>query len=150
MKSIKIFFNEPQEFEIKLIKSLTGITGLYFIFLGNKKILYPFKESRLIYVGMSEKKTNSIGNRLSDHYDGQSGNLGLVNYRKVDRISFTYINFEMLKRFWKYSIEDLESYFIFDFVNQYGVYPICNNRTSTDIMNNVKDIKLDIDWKYYE
>ena len=42
---------------------------------------------------------------------------------------FTHLNFEMLRRLWKQSIEDLESYFILDFVRLYGVYPICNNKT---------------------
>lgn len=111
---------------------------------------YPFKCSRLIYIGMSEKKTNSIGKRLSDHYDGISGNEGLFSYRKKEDLCFTYINFEMLKKIWKYSIEDLESYFILDFVRNYGVYPICNNKTGFEVKNYDALINLEIDWKYFE
>ena len=81
---------------------------------------------------MSEK-TNSIGKRLSGHYDGTSGNEGLLNYRKTDGLYFTYLNFEMLKKTWGYRIEDLESYFILDFMDKYGVYPLCNNKSGFEI-----------------
>lgn len=124
--------------------------GLYFIFLPKSEIQYPFKKSRLIYIGMSEKRTNSIGNRLSDHFDGKSGNPGLVNYRKAESLNFTYINFEMLKNVWSQRIEDLESYFILDFVKHYGVYPICNNKTGFEVLKSDLDIKLEIDWSYFE
>jgi len=150
MQNIKIFFNEPQVFELKNIRPLNGIVGLYFIFLENIEIQYPFKKSRLIYIGMSEKRTNSIGSRLIGHYDGQSGNAGLVNYRKIEQLYFTYINFEMLKKLWQYKIEDLESYFILDFVSNYGVYPICNNKTGFEITKNDLDINFGIDWNYFE
>jgi hypothetical protein len=99
---------------------------------------------------MSEKRTNSIGKRLSDHYDGKSGNPGLVNYRKVEPLYFTYINFEMLRKFWELRVEDLESYFILDFVNHYGVYPICNNKTGFEILEIDLNINLEIDWSYFE
>lgn len=150
METIKIFFDEAKIFTLKNIKPLMGITGLYFIFLSNTIIPYPFNKSRLIYIGMSEKKTNSIGSRLSGHYDGQSGNVGILNYRKVEELMFTYINFEMLKNVWKHRIEDLESYFILDFVNNYGVYPICNNKTGFEVLNNQIDVSIKIDWKYFE
>jgi hypothetical protein len=150
MKTVKIFFDEPKPFELGNIKPLGGIIGLYFIFLPRTEIQYPFKKSRLIYIGMSEKRTNSIGKRLSDHYDGSSGNPGLVNYRKVESLRFTYINFEMLKNVWQHRIEDLESYFILDFVKQYGVYPICNNKTGFEILKSDLEVTLDIDWSYFE
>jgi hypothetical protein len=150
MKDIKIFFDEPKPFELGNIKPLGGIMGLYFIFNSKTEIQYPFRKSRLIYIGMSEKRTNSIGKRLSDHFDGKSGNPGLVNYRKVEPLYFTYINFEMLKKFWEHRIEDLESYFILDFVNHYGVYPICNNKTGFEILKSDLNINLDIDWTYFE
>ncbi|MDR1720782.1 MAG: hypothetical protein LBR09_00020 [Endomicrobium sp.] len=60
-----------------------------------------------------KKKTNNIGSRLIEHFDGKSKNSGLVNYRKVDSLMFTYINFEILKDIWRYKVEDLESYFKF-------------------------------------
>ena len=148
--NIKLFFEEPKSFELQNIRPLSGIIGLYFIFLTKTQIPYPFDTSRLIYIGMSEKKTNSIGSRLTGHFDGQSGNIGLSNYRKVEQLKFTYINFEMLKTIWKHRIEDLESYFILDFVKQFGVYPICNNKTGFEILKTDLSISLEIDWSYFK
>jgi len=150
MNIYKINFDKPEKFEPTNIRYLIGIVGLYFIFLEKIQIIYPFGKSRLIYIGMSEKKTNSIGNRLIGHFDGTSGNIGLKNYRKVENLYFTYLNFEILKNIWKFKIEDLESYFILDFVEKYGVYPICNNKTGFEVQNKEFDFKLDIDWKYFE
>src|SRR4051812_48281747 len=111
-----IYFDVAKTFEIHNIKPLAGLVGLYFISSTKYSIQYPFKKSKLLYIGMSEKKTNSIGNRLTGHFEGKSKNLGLVNYRKVDQLNFTKINFEMLRSLWDYRIEDLESYFILDFL----------------------------------
>jgi len=150
MTQYKINFDKRQDFELRNIKPLMGICGLYFIFLKETEIPYPFGTSRLIYIGMSEKKTNSIGKRLSGHYDGTSGNEGLLNYRKTEGLYFTYFNFEMLKRIWSYRIEDLESYFILDFLDKYGIYPICNNKSGFEIKKYDIPITLEIDWKYFE
>lgn len=146
----KIFFDSPTAFEIKNIKPLMGLTGLYFIFNNTMKIQYPFKASRLLYIGMSEKKTNSIGNRLIGHFEGKSKNWGLINYKKVEKLHFTYINFEMLRKFWNDRIEDLESYFILDFVEKYGVYPICNNKSGYEVLDKKLKANFIIDWPYFE
>jgi len=124
---VSIYFDSPMSFEPSNIKPLNGIVGLYFIFTQYIDIQYPFDKSKLLYIGMSEKKTNSIGSRLLGHFDGKSKNLGLTNYRKVRPLLFTYINFEMLKNTWQFRIEDLESYFILDFVS------IDGNNTSWDL-----------------
>ena len=150
MQTIHINFDTPRKFEINNIKPLNGIVGLYFIFTKKIQIQYPFQKSRLLYIGMSEKKTNSIGSRLFGHFEGKSKNVGLVNYRKIEPLFFTYINFEMLKSFWQLRIEDLESYFILNFVEKYGVYPICNNKTGFEVLKN--DLKIDIliNWNYFD
>ena len=150
MQQYKINFDQYREFELGNIKPLMGVCGLYFIFLKKTEISYPFKKSRLIYIGMSEKRTNSIGKRLSGHYEGESGNEGLLNYRKVEGLYFTYLNFEMLKQIWHLRIEDLESYFILDFLKEYGVYPICNNKSGFEIKKYDVTLELKIDWKYFE
>lgn len=150
MPTLQINFDTPKQFEITNIKPLNGIVGLYFIFTENLKIQYPFQESRLLYIGMSEKKTNSIGSRLTGHFEGKSKNLGLVNYRKVGQLFFTYINFEMVRKFWDFRIEDLESYFILDFVEKYGVYPICNNKSGFEILEKKVEADFIINWKYFE
>lgn len=150
MNEVKIFFDEGRKFEPRNIKPLLGLAGLYFIYNKDLEIQYPFRKSKLIYIGMSEKKTNSIGKRLQGHYEGTSGNEGIVSYSKANDVLFTYINFEMLKQTWSRSIESLESYFILDFVKQYGVYPICNNKSGYDIQKQDLKSKLIINWKHFE
>ena len=76
---VTIYFDSPKPFEPSNIKPLNGIAGLYFIFTQSIDIQYPFDKSKLLYIGMSEKKTNSIGSRLLGHFDGKSKNLGLTN-----------------------------------------------------------------------
>lgn len=126
-----------------------GLAGLYFIYNSKIEIQYPFDTSRLIYIGMSEKKTNSIGKRMLGHLDGTSGNEGILSYSKVNELFFTYINFEMLKEQWSLNIESLESFFILDFVKTYGVYPICNNKSGYNILNLDLDIGIKIDWENF-
>ena len=127
-KLIKVYFKIGESFAPSRIRSTVGITGLYLIFNDTIDIRYPYSSSRLIYIGMSERKTNSIGKRLMGHYDGTSGNVGISSYRKANKLLFTYINFSMLAPNWPLGIEPLESYFISSFVERYGVYPICNNK----------------------
>lgn len=147
---LKIFFDSSRTFELQNIKPLAGLTGLYFIFNNKTRIQYPFKQSRLLYIGMSEKKTNSIGSRLTEHLEGKSKNRGLINYGKVEQLHFIYINFEMLRKFWSNRVEDLESYFILDFVKKYGVYPICNNKSGYEILDKELRANFLIDWTYFD
>ena len=149
MRTVKINFDTPKKFELGNTKSLSGIVGLYFIFSQDTYIQYPFKKSRLLYIGMSEKKTNSIGSRLSGHFDGKSKNIGLINYRKVSPLYFTYLNYQMLKDIWPLRIEDLESYFILDFVKNFGVYPVCNNKTGFEVLKTDLAINFNINWNYF-
>ena len=147
---VTIYFDNPMPFEANNIKPLNGIVGLYFIFSSTIQIQYPFGKSRLLYIGMSEKKTNSIGSRLIGHFEGKSKNIGLLNFRKAEPLWFTYINIEMLKNIWKFRVEDLESYFILNFVEHFGVYPICNNKTGFEILNNTLSTEFKIDWDYFK
>ena len=149
MRNIKINFDTPQKFKLDNTKNLSGIVGLYFIFSQNIKIQYPFQKSRLLYIGMSEKKTNSISSRLSGHFKGKSKNVGLINYRKISTLYFIYLNYEMLKNVWSLRIEDLESYFILAFVKDFGVYPICNNKAGFEVLKNNMLINFNINWSYF-
>ncbi|CAN5413666.1 hypothetical protein BH23BAC1_BH23BAC1_34130 [soil metagenome] len=150
ISAFQINFDEPKVFEIKNIQPLTGSVGLYFIFTKQTQIQYPFKKSRLLYIGMSERKTNSIGSRLTGHFDGKSKNVGLTNYRKVQPLFFTFIHFEMVRKFWDFRIENLEAYFILDFVEKYGVYPICNNKSGFEVLSKTLNTNFIIDWSYYD
>lgn len=126
-----IRFNKTliDRFDSKNFSTLVGLVGLYFIFLEDLVIPYPFKGSKLIYLGMSESKANSIGNRLRDHIAGRSKNTGIIGYHKKWKLSFTYLDFEFLKHvFPALEIESMETYFLESFANSFGVYPICNNR----------------------
>ena len=149
-RKIRINFDPMQDFVTANIKPLTGICGLYFISLPKTDIPYPFAESRLVYIGMSEKRTNSIGKRLQEHFDGTSGNEGLRNYREREGLVFTYLNFQMLARLWEHRVEDLESYFILDFLRLYGVYPICNNKSGFEVRQHDLNVTFDIDWSFFE
>lgn len=146
----KLNFDRPLEFKPQHFKSLGGVVGIYFIFLKEKRVTYPFRDSRLIYIGMSEKKTNSIASRLSDHYDGKSGNLGLQNYQKITDLMFTYLNFDIIQSIWKYRVEDFESYLLLDFVREFGVYPICNNKTGFPELDESYKGIINVDWNYFD
>lgn len=147
--NIKFFFDNPKLLAADNLNVLQGITGLYFIFTQNTDIQYPFEKSKLIYIGMSEKKTNSIKKRLAGHLEGIT-NIGLKNYGKVDTLFFTYINFDILKEMWNLKIEDLETYFLHSFVKNHGVSPICNNKLNGAILREDLPINLEIDWKYFK
>lgn len=149
-KDISIYFDEPKSFEPTNTEALGGIVELYFIFTQKTFIQYPFDKSKLLYIGMSEKKTNSIGNRLSGYFEGKSKNVGLVNYRKIEPLLFTYLNFNILKTNWDFRIEDRESYFILSFIEHYGVYPICSNKTGAEIHSSILKVNLKIDWNYFK
>ena len=148
--SFKLNFPSLKEFSQSELRGLIGVVGLYFVALKSDGIKYPFGSSRLLYIGMSERQTNSVGSRLLEHFSGASGNLGIYNYRKRYETVFTHLNFESTKEIWQRSVEDLESYFILDFVRTYGVYPICNNKSGYPDLSAFPKNYFQIDWKVYE
>lgn len=150
MAEYTLYFDKGKTFDLRNIRSYKRIVGLYFIYNKEIRIRYPFSESKLIYIGMSEKQTNSIGSRLQGHFEGKTGNKGISNYGKVDNLHFTIMNFEMIKSVWPYKIETLESYFILDFVRNYGVYPICNNKTGFDVLDIDHKNDFVIEWEFFE
>ena len=79
-EQLKIFFDNPIPFIPENIRPLNGIAGLYFIFSKSIDVNYPFQQSKLLYIGMSEKRTNSIGNRLIGHFDGKSKKYRIQNF----------------------------------------------------------------------
>src|SRR4051794_17498594 len=93
----KITFPEHYNFGDSSIKLVHGAVGIYFIYLEELRIPYPFGVSRLIYLGLSESKQNSIGRRLYGHLTGQSGNLGIKNYVERNRARFTFHSFQLLR-----------------------------------------------------
>lgn len=147
-----IRFNKTlvNKFDIKNFSTLVGLVGLYFIFLEDLIIPYPFNESRLIYIGMSESRSNSIGNRLRDHIAGRSRNTGIIGYHKKWKLGFTYLDYEFLKQvFPSLDIESIETYFLEDFANFFGVYPICNNRRGASEEKQELNDSPQIDWEFF-
>ncbi len=51
-----ITFPQDYNFNDKSIKLVQGVVGIYFIYLEELRIPYPFGYSRLIYLGLSEVK----------------------------------------------------------------------------------------------
>lgn len=148
-----IRFNKTlvNKFNIKNFSTLVGTIGLYFIFLEDLTIPYPFKESRLIYIGMSESRSNSIGNRLRDHIAGRSKNTGIIGYHRKWKLNFTYLDYEFLKQvFPSLDIESIETYFLEDFAGFFGVYPICNNRRGPSEKKREFKNLPQIDWEFFK
>jgi len=147
---MKISFPETFKFDDLSVRYVQGTTGLYFIFLKEPLIPYPFQGSGLIYIGMSDSKQNSIGNRLRDHKSGQSGNFGIKNYANQYPVLFTYLSLEMLKALGCEKAVALESYFLENFANFHGTYPICNNQSGIELEEqlHVKG-EIQIDWPFF-
>lgn len=142
--------NLVNEFHIKKFSTVMGYVGIYFIFLRDLSIPYPFESSKLIYIGMSESRINSIGKRLKNHASGRSNNKGIIGYNKRWGLNFTYIDYDFLKHiFASENIEDVETFFLEDFADKFGSYPICNNRRGElDKLSKRKD-SLNIDWQFF-
>ena len=150
MNEYKIRFEEGRALNLRNAKRYKGVTGLYFIYNTELAMRYPYRFSNLIYIGMSEKSTNSVGGRLQNHLDGTSGNNGLVNYRSANELKVTVLNSQLFEGSWDLGVESLESYFILDFVREYGVYPICNNKSGYDILTLDNLPNISIDWARFE
>jgi hypothetical protein len=144
---ITIRFFETKKLDDVSIRSVRGIIGLYFIFLTDPPIEYPFRACRLIYIGMSESKQNSIGNRLRDHASGQSGNPGLTNYIKTKDAQFTYLTYDLLGVLGIPSVAELEGLFLRAFLTSFGCYPISNNQSGIDIRGEEPPPHFEIDWQ---
>ncbi len=141
------------KFELENFNSLTGLVGLYFISVPQLSIPYPFKKSSLIYIGMSESRINSIGNRLKDHISGRSSNKGILGYSSKWPTMFTYLEWDYLKHFFPdRTVEVMEGRFLDEFSKEFGTYPICNNKRGELLgyAEEAKELSFEIDWKFFE
>jgi hypothetical protein len=147
---VTLSFPEEYTLDSQSIKFVQGLVGIYFVYLARIKINYPFRSSRLIYIGMSESKQNSIGNRLRGHLTGQSGNLGIANYASKHDVRFTYQSLDML-RVLGTDLYEFEYIFLADFLKHYGCFPICNGQSGVSVVSpTVNPAKLKIVWKSFE
>jgi len=145
-----ILFYEEHDFDDTSIRLVQGAVGLYFIYLPSLMIPYPFAPSCLIYIGMSESRHNSVGNRLRAHKSGQSGNVALTNYAASYRTRFTYHTADVLKALGTDDILELESFFLGDFLRRHGAYPICNNQSGVLFpATGLRHGDVAIDWSFF-
>jgi hypothetical protein len=145
-----IRFLEENPLDEVSVRLARGQVGLYFIYLLDTRISYPFRPSRLIYIGMSESRQNTVGNRLRDHASGQSGNPGLTNFISRKGARFTHLPEETLRAVGKHTIPELESIFLMDFLSRHGCYPICNNQAGVELAANSCQGDVVIEWSFFE
>jgi len=146
---ITVRFLEIKELDEVSIRFVRGIVGLYFIFTTDLMIQYPFRPCRLVYIGMSESKQNSIGNRLRDHASGQSGNPGLTNYIRTGGAKFAYLAADLLSILGIPTVAELEGEFLRAFLDSFGCYPICNNQSGIEIRGDELPTHFEIDWRTF-
>ena len=124
--------------------------GIYFIYLENLRIPYPFRESRLIYIGLSESQQNSVGRRLYGHLTGQSGNLGIRNYVEHYSAKFTFHTFQLLRNLGAADLYEIESFFLSDFLRAGGSFPICNNQSGVFVAQpSIAHSDILVDWDHF-
>jgi hypothetical protein len=149
-KFVTISFLESYDLSGRSIKFANGLVGLYFIFLEGVAVPYPFAQSRLIYIGLSESAQNSIGSRLRGHLTGQSGNLAISNYASQHSVRFSYHSLDVLSVSGTKDLYELESYFLSDFLRRFGSFPICNGQAGMTIVEpSLDETRIDIDWKAF-
>ena len=146
---MRIIFTKNYNLSEQEVKFVRGVAGIYFIFLTNVRIEYPFCPSGLIYIGMSESKQNSIAMRLRGHLTGQSGNAGICNYTKRHSVKFVYYSVEVLRSYGNGNLFDLESFFISDFLEKHGSFPVCNGQAGHQISSNSRKISASVDWDFF-
>jgi hypothetical protein len=135
---------------VQEVKFVQGVAGIYFIFLKEVAITYPFASSRLIYIGMSESRQNSIAMRLRGHLTGLSGNLGIANYAKAHTTKFTYYSADVLKNYGNENVFDMESFFLTDFLEVHGSYPICNGQAGHQLSETGKKLNAKVEWSFFQ
>ncbi|MCY6380236.1 hypothetical protein [Hoeflea prorocentri] len=147
---MNIIFTRTYNLREQEVKFVQGVAGIYFIFLTDVVIEYPFKASQLIYIGMSESKQNSIAMRLRGHLTGQSGNLGISNYAKAHKVRFTYYSADVLRNYGNDNVFDMESFFLSDFLEHHGSFPICNGQAGHQFSGAGAQIAAKVDWSFFQ
>ncbi|WP_136443814.1 GIY-YIG nuclease family protein [Pacificoceanicola onchidii] len=146
---MRILFTQTYNLSEQEIKFVRGVAGIYFIYLTESEIAYPFANSKLIYIGMSESKQYGLFKRLGGHLSGQSGNMGISNYAKTQGVKFTYYSAEVLRNYGNENLFDIESFFLSDFLKHYGCFPICNGLSGHKPSEHSNPITADVDWSFF-
>lgn len=146
---MNIIFTRTYNLREQEVKFVQGVTGIYFVFLSDVIISYPFKSCGLIYIGMSESRQNSIAMRLRGHLTGQSGNLGISNYAKAHPVKFTFYSADVLRNYGNENVFDMESFFLSDFLEHHGSFPICNGQAGHQLSDKGMKITATVDWNFF-
>ncbi len=146
---MNIIFTRTYNLREQEVKFVQGVAGIYFIFLTDLRIAYPFQSSGLIYIGMSESKQNSIAMRLRGHLTGQSGNVGIANYAKSHKVKFTSYSAEVLRNYGNDNLFDVESFFLSDFLEKHGSFPICNGQAGHQLSETGRQLTAKVDWDFF-
>ncbi len=146
---MNIVFTRTYNLREQEVKFVQGMAGIYFIFLTDLRIAYPFHPSGLIYIGMSESKQNSIAMRLRGHLTGQSGNLGISLYAKNHVVKFTTYSSEVLRNYGNDNLFDVESFFLSDFLEKHGAFPICNGQAGHQLSAPEKKLSARVEWSFF-
>jgi hypothetical protein len=146
---MNIIFTRTYNFREQEVKFVQGVAGIYFIFLTDLRVAYPFQSSGLIYIGMSESKQNSIAMRLRGHLTGQSGNMGISNYAKSHKVKFTTYSAEVLRNYGNDNLFDVESFFLSDFLEKHGAFPICNGQAGHQLSDTGRKLTAKVDWGFF-
>jgi hypothetical protein len=145
-----ISFSDDYDLNDVAIRLTYGTVGIYFIFLDQLRVQYPFGLSRLIYIGLSESKQNSIGRRLYGHLTGQSGNFGIRNYAARHRVRFTFHSFQLLRHLGPTDLYETESFFLSSFLEAEGSFPICNNQSGVMFSQSSMTLPdVSVDWDHF-
>jgi hypothetical protein len=147
---MRILFTQTYNLSEQEIKFVRGVSGIYFIYLTDDQIAYPFSGSKLIYIGMSESKQNSLLKRLAGHLSGQSGNAGISNYAKSQSVKFTYYSAQVLSNYGNDNLFDIENFFLSDFLKNYGCFPICNGQSGHKPSEKSIPITASVDWSFFD
>jgi hypothetical protein len=146
---MRILFTQIYNLNEQEIKFVRGVVGIYFIYSTDIEISYPFSNSKLIYIGMSESKQNSLFKRLGGHLSGQSGNIGISNYAKTHTVKFTFYSSEVLSNYGNDNLFDIENFFLSDFLKHYGCFPICNGQSGHKPSETSSPIIASVDWSFF-
>jgi hypothetical protein len=147
---MRILFTQTYSLSEQEIKFVRGVAGIYFIYLTESEIAYPFANSKLIYIGMSESKRSSLSNRLGGHLSGRSGNVGINNYAKTQNLKFAYYSVEVLRNYGNDNLFEIESFFLSDFLKHHGCFPICNGQSGHKPSETSNPIIASVDWSFFD
>lgn len=111
-------------------------SAVYFYCLTRKPISYPFRKSKIVYMGKTKK---DLAGRIWQHFSKDTEDK-LLDDKKIKTSKWFYQNYCLAKipfviKWLKYDaedVDDMERLFIGLFAAKYGAPPICNGSVQRD------------------